>query len=243
MDKAAGPEDRELLDVKLSVLAIPNHFEKAKAETQRFETSRQRFSGANPKTQRAGNSESHSKHISFKLPELGTSGAESFGFSFSPRFRGTSGSSRTLEPKAALNPFENIERQGRCSPLNHPRSPPGSRHHSRSSSTGLLVLRHFPLAMKTSKETGDQPPLVPLPPLISCSDKLYNSVKSFEGLERTPEVEPGSYFGGELCLGRESNIGGGFESNVRKLTVSSYLTSSMLILFNLRIKSGRVTRH
>lgn len=121
-------------------------------------------SGIKSKVQRMSESECQPKDISFKLPVSKIPDSGSLGFSFSPRFEETTGS-RTLELRPTLNPFEDIERQGRCSPLNHPRSPPGSRHHSRSSTVGLQAFRPFPSAMKTSKETGDQPPVIPSPPL------------------------------------------------------------------------------
>lgn len=124
-----------------------------------------RVSGIKSKIQRASESECQPKDISFKLPVSRIPDSGSLGFSFGPRFEETTGS-RALELRPTLNPFEDIERQGRCSPLNHPRSPPGSRHHSRSSTVGLQAFRPFPPAMKTSKETGDQPPVIPSPPLL-----------------------------------------------------------------------------
>lgn len=127
-------------------------------------------SGIKSKVQRVSESECQPKDISFKLPVSRIPDPGSLGFSFSPRFEETTG-----------NPFEDIERQGRCSPLNHPRSPPGSRHHSRSSTVGLQAFRPFPSAMKTSKETGDQPPIIPSPPLLPGIGRNH-TVKSVETL-------------------------------------------------------------
>lgn len=136
-------------------------------------------SGVWHKIRETEESESHPNHISFKLPVLKIPDAESLGFSFSPRFEETTRSLKTQDLKPALNPFEVIERQGRCSPLNHSQSLPSSRHHSRSSTVGLQAFRPFPSAMKTSKETGDQPPVIPSPSLLyGTTKKKYGDNKA-----------------------------------------------------------------
>lgn len=173
-------------------------------------------SSIRPKIQKAKESESYPNHISFKLPVIRIPDAEFFGFSFSPRFEENSRSLRTQELRPTLNPFERIERQGRCSPLNHSQSPPDSRHHSRSSTMGLQAFRPFPSAMKTSKETGDQPPVIPSPPLLPGTMRGgYGSIGGVEGL--TVGAKRDSTYGGGLCLGPKSNTEGAFRPNVSKL--------------------------
>lgn len=167
-------------------------------------------SGIESEIKKTRENESQPKNISFKLPVSRIPDAEFFGFSFSPRFDETAGSG-TQELRPTLNPFEDIERQGRCSPLNHPRSPPGSRHHSRSSTAGLQAFRPFPPAMRTSKETGDQPPVIPSSPLLSETRK-NNTVKNVEGL--IVGTEGNSSYGDELCLGSRTNTEGACFTNV-----------------------------
>lgn len=158
------------------------------------------YSGIESEIQKTSENESQPKNISFKLPVSRIPDAEFFGFSFSPRFDETTGPG-TQELRPTLNPFEDIERQGRCSPLNHPQSPPGSRHHSRSSTTGLQAFRLFPSAMKTSKETGDQPPVIPSSPLLLAGTRKNNT-------------EGDSSYGDELCLGSRTNTEGACFTNV-----------------------------
>lgn len=103
--------------------------------------------------------------ISFKTPITKPMYTQSFGFSFSPKFE--------ERPIPAVipqvpSPFENIEKQGRSSLLKSPRPIEGSKHHSRGCTMGLVQnFGPFPAAMKTSKETGDQPPILATPPVAS----------------------------------------------------------------------------
>lgn len=140
-----------------------------------------------------------SNQISFKLPALKIPGIESFGFSFSPRFEETLSPVEAMKPRPVLNPFEDIERQGRCSLLNHPRSPEGSRHHSRRSTLGLQAFGPLPSVMKTSKETGDQPPILPSPPCITCNVGARSSIEHTEAMKVTSMAEPHPCPGGGSC--------------------------------------------
>lgn len=152
-----------------------------------------------------------SEHRANPIPVLRSPDAKFFGNCL--RFEEVTKSLRTPELRPTLNPFEDIERQGRCSPLNHSRSPPGSRHHSRSSTVGLQAFRPFPSAMKTSKETGDQPPVMPSPPLLPANaENVHDSIGDTGGF--------GSTVGAELDSSRgpcKSNIEGAFWSNVSKV--------------------------
>lgn len=212
-------EDRELMDKETIDLGSGESINEAKTclsdqEWRVLHTAQS--SSVGPKIQKAKESESYPNHISFKLPVVRIPDAQFFGFSFSPRFEENSRSSKTQELGPTLNPFERIERQGRCSPLNHSQSPPDSRHHSRSSTMGLQAFRLLPSAMKTSKETGDQPPVIPSPPLLPDTIKEgHGSIGSVEGL--TMGAKRDSTYGGGLCLGPKSNIEGASRPNVSKL--------------------------
>lgn len=174
--------------------------------------------GTDRGAQRTEGNENHINHISFKLPISKIPDTGSIGFPFGPKFEEISKSSRTQELlRPTSNPFEDIEKQGRFSPFNHPRSPPGSRHHSRSSSMGLQALRPFPTAMKISKETGDQPPEIPSPPLLSCSvEKLYESTEEVESLKQILAAELDPLFDDGSCLECEIEAKGVLGLNVSK---------------------------
>ncbi|KAL0638816.1 hypothetical protein Q9L58_002045 [Maublancomyces gigas] len=217
-------EDRELMDEETIDLGSGESINEAKTclsdqEWRVLHTAQSSSTG--PKIQKAKESESYPNHISFKLPVVKIPDAQFFGFSFSPRFEENSRSSKTQELGPTLNPFERIERQGRCSPLNHSQSPPDSRHHSRSSTMGLQAFRLLPSTMKTSKETGDQPPVIPSPPLLPDTTKEgHGSIGSVEGL--TMGAKRDSTYGGGLCLGPKSNIEGAFRPNVESLDIKDF---------------------
>lgn len=199
-------------------------------------------SSIRPKIQKAKESENYPNHISFKLPVVRIPDAEFFGFSFSPRFEEKSRSLRTQELKPTLNPFENIERQGRCSPLNHSQSPPDSRHHSRSSTVGLQAFRPFPSAMKTSKETGDRPPVIPSPPLLpGTTSGEHGSIGGVKSL--TVGAKHDSTRRDELCLGPKNNTEGAFRANVSKLFLWNYGSLECLQYLVIGFPSGGITRY
>lgn len=217
-------EDRELMDEGTIDLGSGESINEAKTSLSDREwrvLHTAQSSSVRPKIQKAKESESYPNHISFKLPVVRIPDAQFFGFSFSPRFEENSRSSKTQELGPTLNPFERIERQGRCSPLNHSQSPPDSRHHSRSSTMGLQAFRLLPSAMKTSKETGDQPPVIPSPPLLPGTMRGgHGSIGGVEGL--TVGAKRDSIYSGGLCLGPKSNIEGAFQPNVSKLFLWNY---------------------
>ncbi|KAI5851389.1 hypothetical protein DFP73DRAFT_537007 [Morchella snyderi] len=148
--------------------------------------------------------------ISFKTPITKPMYTQSFGFSFSPKFE-----ERPIPGVVSQvpSPFENIEKQGRFSLLKSPRPIEGSKHHSRGCTMGLVQnFGPFPAAMKTSKETGDQPPILATPPVASylsegCGSTEFKHGENMESVFTESEIYVADSGGSKDCSGKEFVIG------------------------------------